>query len=89
VFLFLLPSTFSSPLHPSHTSGGTICYKFRNIGKALAYAYPEAKWEISRFSKFKKKSGQRWLHMTLKDIFEEETEIAEDFLHPHLLWEER
>ena len=76
-FLFLFLTWFE---------GAGLFDKFRNLGKALKFAYPEFDWNEKLFSFRGKKSAQRWLYVKLKDIIPENVEIFEDFLHPDLLW---
>lgn len=68
--------------------GSPLCNKFGNLGTALQYAYPEIQWDLSVFgSRGKKKAGQRWLKMKIKELLPG-TVIIEDFLHPDLNWDD-
>jgi len=51
----------------------------------LQYAYPLYEWDLSKFSKRKKKSSQRWLLIQLRKLLPESL-LFEDFLHPSLRW---
>jgi hypothetical protein len=59
--------------------------KFGNLGSALQYAYPEVKWDLSKFSLRGKKSEQRWLKVNIEELLSG-IEIVEDFHHPDLFW---
>jgi hypothetical protein len=55
--------------------------KFENLGVALQFAYPEHKWDVTKFSLRGKKSGQRWLKVIVKQLLSG-MEIVEDYQHP-------
>jgi len=59
--------------------------KFGSLETALLNAYPNYVWDNSKFSKTGKKSGQRWLLVTLQKLFPLVT-ILEDYLNPNLCW---
>jgi hypothetical protein len=53
------------------------------LGHALAYAYPEVEWDLSKFSLRGKKSGQRWLRVKIEELVPG-IEVVEEYLHPDL-----
>ena len=70
-------------------SGSGLFRKFGSLKKALKFAYPDDFWEETDSMETyqeKKKSQQRWLRLKALEIFPENTEIFEDFLHPDLIW---
>jgi hypothetical protein len=63
----------------------SILVKFGSLSNALAYAYPEYPWDLSKFTFRGKKSTQRWLYFKLKELLPN-VEIKEDYNHPDLVW---
>jgi hypothetical protein len=59
--------------------------KFRNLGGALQYAYPEIDWELDKFSMRGKKSEQRLLKFKIEELLPG-IEIIEEYQHPDLIW---
>jgi hypothetical protein len=51
----------------------------------LQFAYPEFEWDLTKFSVRRKKSGQRWLKVMVKQLLPG-MEIVEDFQHPELIF---
>lgn len=66
--------------------GQTLYRKFAHLGLALHYAYPEIDWNMCRFSAKGKKTGQRWLRVTIEELLPG-IEIVEDYKHPDVSWE--
>jgi hypothetical protein len=59
--------------------------KFGDLGNALQYAYPEIEWDLTKFPLRGKKSGQRWLKISIEELMPG-VEIVEDYLHPEMGW---
>src|SRR5262249_22039600 len=69
----------------SKAGGRSILLKFRTLGGALQFAYPNQFWDLSKFSFRGKKSSQRWLCVKLQQLLPG-VQIFEDFQHPKLEW---
>jgi hypothetical protein len=65
--------------------GHSLFRKFENLGLALQYAYPDAVWDLNKFSFKGKKSEQRWLKVHIEEILHG-VEIIENYKHPELTW---
>lgn len=59
--------------------------RFRSLGRALQFAYPEVEWDLSKFSFRGKKSEQRFLKAKIEEILPG-VEIIEEYQHPDLIW---
>lgn len=63
--------------------GNVIIRRYRNIYNIMNVAYPEEEWSEKGFSKRDKRSNQRWLFLSIQELFKGE-EIVEDFFHEEL-----
>lgn len=65
--------------------GLRLYFKFGNLGNALRFAYPEFKWDLSKFASKGKKAGQRWLKLKIEELMPG-VKIVEEYQHPKLHW---
>jgi len=68
-------------------SGGRgLFLRYRTLGEALNFAYPEEPWDLAKFHLRGRKSSQRWLLVQMKQLLPNEA-VVEDHNHPCLFWD--
>eukprot|EP01126_Amoeba_proteus_P037685 TRINITY_DN389_c0_g1_i1.p2 TRINITY_DN389_c0_g1~~TRINITY_DN389_c0_g1_i1.p2 ORF type:complete len:165 (+),score=28.73 TRINITY_DN389_c0_g1_i1:634-1128(+) len=65
-----------------YEDGKKMISKFKRLCFALQFAFPDYPWNVQKFSKKLKKSSQRWLLLTLKNIYTH----GDCFLEDHVLY---
>lgn len=65
--------------------GRALYGRFDSLGSALKFAYPEIKWDLTKFSLKGKKSGQRLLKTILEELLPR-VDIVEDYQHCEIAW---
>lgn len=65
--------------------GKSVYAKFGSLGSALAYAYPDIRWDFQKFAHRGKKAEQRRLRVALESLLPG-VAIIEDYQHPELIW---